>query len=65
MPAPPDASSERAASPKAAPTSQEKIHAANFKSDVLEFQALTLRRLYFLAFDTGRTVAHLEFGVCG
>jgi len=64
MPAPPDASSERAASPKAAPTSQESIHAEDSKPAAIDLQAHKLRRLYFLAMDTARVVATLAFGVC-
>jgi hypothetical protein len=63
MLAAPDLETRRGAG-QGTPKSQGKNHTADLKSDVLEFQAGKLRRLYFLAHDISRTIAHLAFGVC-
>jgi hypothetical protein len=60
---PPDPEMGRAAPARTAPNSHRENHAADLKPDILDFQALRLKRLYFLAHDIARTIAALAYGV--
>jgi hypothetical protein len=64
MRGPPDPEVRSPAAANGRAKSQDLFHTEDSKSAALDLQARRLSRLYFLAHDISRTIAHLAYGVC-